>query len=423
MSSYSSSSAPSRLRRNKNTILFLSMLCLLLQPALPSWAGELVITPGVLARIAWDDNMFLKNFEDGELATEPNLSLTYNTPRTKLGLKGTLSDYRYLDHDEYDRTVYNTSASLEHQLTERFSFGLGGGWVNDYSLDTFWDDNMDERTMLKRDNYNASANASYSLTERDTLDVNVGLAMLDYSKKRPNYADYDMMHASLTWQHFFNDGTMALIAQASWQHIEFDSPLVDYGWVYGTVKQDITQDVYSGMLGLYWAPSQRITIQAMAGANYQESENKTRNANSFFFPDSENSAYDYATGFTGSVDISYRMENGSIRLKVGQEFVPTTYGELRKATTIALSGYYEYTKRANVYATVSYDTSKSDGMSGSRISRDYIYLAAVHSYKLTEDFIIRFRYTYVYYNNKEEDRISRSNNVMLQFVYNLPLHY
>lgn len=422
MASYSFSSVLSSLRRNKNTILFLSLLFLFLPPAVPGQAEELVITPGVLARFGWDDNMFLKDVEDGEFAAEPNLSVSYGSERTKLNVKGTASDYRYLEHDEYDRTTYRTSAGLTHQATERLSFGVDGGWYRDYSLDTFWDDHMDKRTMLRRDTYNAAGNVSYQLTEVDTIDLSFSWAAMEYVQRQANYSDYDMLNASMTWQHSFNDGTMALIAQASWQHVEFDSPMVDY-WIYGTVKQDIAQDVYSGMLGLYWAPTQRLTIQAMAGANYTESENQTKNEGSWFAPDSKNISYYYSTGFTGSVDITYRHEKGILRFKIGQEFLPSTYGELRRTTNIQLSGTYEYTKRASLFGMISYNISKSDSISNNEISRDLLHITAMNTYQLTKDFSLRMRYTYIYYNNKVDDATAHSNAFMLQFMYNFPVHY
>lgn len=403
--------------------------------------AETIIKPSLDARGSWTDNLFLKGYKAYETRATPTIGAEHKGERSNFNLSATLTDYKYFDSktnkiygvkkdaDTYDRTTYQVNGGIEYKWTERFSSNLGGNWLQDYSVDSYWDGDL-RQDMLKRDNYSAFTGFDYAITEIDNLNISVSYANTAYSKRISGFSDYDMVNTNATWQHYMLDGTLALIAQASWQYVAFDSPAIEsFNFFSGNLrnKQDITQNVYSGMLGLYWAPLDKLSLQVMGGANYTESEIETESENSggFFFPASHTSATTnyYNSGFTGLVEASWRERTHTTKFNVHQEFLPSVYGELRKVTRVALTNNYRYSNKSSIYSAISYSKGKSDSVSSSTIDRDTWYLMINNTYRITDDFYIRAGYSYVYQSNRAEDYSRHSNTVFLQLNYALPKQF
>lgn len=429
-------------------VFFYAAFAFLLYGAQPCLA-ETRIKPMLSARTTWDDSLFLKDFEAIEIRTEPALLADYKSERAKLNFGARLTDFRYfdtkdnyyrsgkkVDTNEYDRTTYKVDASISYELSERLMASLGAEWGQDYSVDSYWDDSLTEHFLLKRDSYNGSASLSYDLTEVDSVSLSVNYALMEYAKREENFADYDMIYVSVSWQHQMLDGIMALVSQASWQHIEFDNPEVfrefDFlGKNTSRTKQDISQDVYSGMLGIYWMPIQKFTMQVMGGANYTSSSIDTEATTTGILWGNTHSSttQDYnKSGFTGMFDAAWKEDFYSIRLNVKQEFLPSTYGELRKTTSVGLSTLVELDKKSNIYSALNYSHSKSDNITDNKINRDYWRFSIQYLYKFTERFDMRVGYAYQYFDNKsgnirEEYSTRNANSVYLQLTYELPMHF
>lgn len=393
-------------------------------------ADQFTFTPGIQERVTWNDNFFLKDFSDVELHTEPRFSSDYKSELTTVKLAGRLQDFRYANETNYDRTTYQLSGNAARQLTERLNVGAGGSWLRDSSLDTFWDDNFDQRTMIERDLYSVSGDTSYDLTEVDRLQFNIAWADMEYRKQLSQYANYTMLNGSMTWQHMLFDGTMAFIAQASWQHIEFDSPAslpIDYG-LFGKNrnKQDMTQDVYSTMGGIYWMPMEKLTMQLMLGANYTESKvelESTWSEGLIALDDTHTKDYYYNTGITGSLDVTWKEDNRAFRALLNQEFLPSTTGELRRTTRATISYNRIFNRKFNIYNSINFANTSNDDVGHNKISEDFWHVIFQPTYKFTQDFAMRLQYTFSYKDDRDDHRKQRSNSVFLQFAYDFPMHF
>lgn len=394
------------------------LIILSVKPAAPA-AYELRLTPDLRERLTWNDNFFFKNVEDFELRSEPKLSLDYRSERNQLSASGDLADFRYLDKSEYDRANYAADLVWRGQLSERLNASLQGGWLRDYSLDSFWDDDSSAYvTMLRRKNYNAGTTLSYELTELDSVDLSFNWSKLVYEKRVSGYSDYDMLGGNVTWRHSLLDGRMSLVALGSWQHVEFDSPPQGRGPLAG--KQDITQNSFNALAGIYWSPLEKLVLQIMAGANYTESEveNAGLLVNWGLQPQKRNS---HSTGLTGSFDLTWKEENSAVKLSYKQEQLPSAYGELRTVNTVMLSGSYDFNRRTGVYSSLRYSNSKSDNVTGREISKDFWIYNLQGRYLFTPELSGILQYSHMYYYNKSDDARERSNAVFLQFAYTLPL--
>lgn len=372
--------------------------------------------------------MFLKDFEDVELRSEPALNLGYESEANQFNLGGRLTDFRYADKSKYDRTVYNLNAQAQRQFTERLQMSIGGGWQKDFSLDTYWDDPLTQKTMIKRDSYNATTGLSYKLTEIDTVDLSFSWSTMEYGKRVPGYSDYDMLSGSIFWQHLLFDGTMAFVAQGNWQKADFDSPRRDSYTLWGglipipaEMKQDITQSTYSGMIGLHWMPSDRFTVQALGGIRYTDSEVKTKTESMIGLEKKTENTY--TTGFNGSMSITWRYDSGSIKVSYNQDYLPSAYGELRRASSAVFTGFHNYDQKLSLLYTARYTNSKSDSVTSYKISRDYWFLSAGPRYRFTENFSAMLRYAYTYYHDKITEKKVHSNSVFLQFSLDLPTSF
>lgn len=393
-----------------------------------AYAGQLDLKPSILERVTWNDNFFLKDFDDVELRTQPALNVSYSAERLKLGLISELHDFRYLDNSHYDRTNYSAAGNIGYQLTEKLSFDVRTSWLQDYSLDTYWDDDFDQLELMKRNTYTGSASAKYSLSELDSLDLSFSYSALDYTKKISRYSNYSMLNGSLLWQHILADGLAAFVTRASWQHITFDTPdaVVDYGIIYTSrTKQDMTQNVYSLMVGFNFMPSEQLTIQALAGLNRTKSESEVENSGIWLGTpySSKVTNRKYRTGFTGSLDASWKGDNDIIRLIARQDYVPSSDGELRRTTRVNLSYNHIFSRKFNIYTSASYTNSKSEHAVTSKISEDFWYAMVQPSYRVTEDLTLRLQYSFSYKNDKDSDREQHANTVYLQFAYEFPMHF
>ena len=425
------------------TILFCAVFSLFGTAIARPCLAETSLTPEINVRSTWNDNLFLKKFNSVEVKTEPALATRYKSEQLELGLNARLADFRYFDTknnylsdgkkintNEYDRTTYQTDSMLSYQATERLGLSIGGGWGQDYSVDSYWDDSRNEQFLLKRDSYNANTNFSYELTEVDSLSLGAAYAGMSYDRCIENFADYKMVNVNTSWQHMMLDGTLALVSQASWQHVEFDSPEIERDkWIFGiqNTKQDIYQDVFTGMLGVYWMPLEKFTMQAMAGANYTSSsiDTDTTVRGSLFAPDSftGETQNHYKTGFTGMFDAAFKEKEYSLRFSAKQEFLPSTYGELRKTTSLGLNVYYELTENSTTFTSLDFSRSKSDNITNNKIDRDFWRVSTQYRYRFTKEFDMRLSYVFQYYDNKAEDYTRKANSVYFQLAYQLPLHF
>lgn len=407
------------------------MLCVLVLDPTFARGGELFLTPEISGAITWNDNFFLKNFEDVEFRVTPRLNSGYTFENTKLQLMSELSKMSYGDNSKFDRTNYAASAALTNQFSERLKINLSGGWRQDFSLDDYWNDDGTQKSLLKRDQYNASTGFSFDLTELDSLQMNLNWSKMNYVKRIAQYSDYDMLYTDLTWQRTIFDGKAALIFQAYLQHIAFDNPAQvshDIFWGTSRLKQDYTQDVYSGMLGVYWMPLQQLTLRGMVGINRTETEIEIEQSiTGSAIPgldSSSTSKLEYGeNGFTGSLDSTWRGERSQTRLIVKQEFIPSTSGELREATRISIDNYYSITKNFNFSAHLAYVNSKrKQGQSGT-IKEDIWYGSLTPIYNLTENLSAQLQYMHYHEKNKYSDTTRKNNSVFLQFTYKKPMRF
>lgn len=405
--------------------LFLLLLGALI--AVPqAFSAEIKITPGILERATWNDNMFLKEFEDFELRTEPGLDFEYASEINQVSLGGKLTDFRYADKNQYDRTIYNLHAQAGRRLSERLKVNAGGGWQRDFSLDTYWDDPTTQKIMLRRDSRNASTGFSYELTEVDTVNISLSWADMEYVKRISGYSDYGMFSGGISWQHIMFDGSMAFVAQGNWQRADFDSPISSGYTLWlgiipwpAEVKQDVIQNTYSGMAGIYWMPTDRFTVQVLGGIRYTDSEVQTKTISTVNGIE-KNTANNYTTGFNGSADITWKYDNGNIKASYNQEYLPSAYGELRRTSTVRIAGAHNYDRKLSLLYTLSYMNSKSDNVTNNAISRDYWNFSAGPHYRFTEDFSATLRYAHTYFRNKISEEDLHANSVFLQLSFDFP---
>ncbi len=398
--------------------------------------AEVRFTPGVSARARWTDNLFMKDNADFEYLVKPTAEFIYSADRSSIQGNADVARYMYADQNQYDRTEYTVNAKGAHKFSERLSAELSGGWVSDYSIDDYRDSTGVLQNNVRRDTYTVAPTIIYQLTELDTLTLSLNYADATYAET--SFANYTMAAASLFWQHYLVEGTVALQGQANWQNFSFDEPEATYqsGFIpfLGTeynINRHTVQNVYNAMFGIYWLPISRLSIQVLVGGNYTQSAvtSKTDSTQYSFGSiagtDSTKETKHYNnTGFSGQANIQWQLETGNLRLVARQSHVPSIYGEIKVVNSLSLNAHKRFSDRLSGNLALYYSNSKTDDTSGAnRLKKNYYLLSGSGTYKLLEDFAMQLRYAYEHGNDKINDDKDRANSLTLQFTYALPMQF
>lgn len=361
-------------------------------------AAQLKVTPTIKAETSWNDNLYLKDIEDIQYKINPLLTVEKKTERGTLRATGDVARYLYEDNSQYNRTNILLNASAEHQYTERLALNLGVSWSEDYAIEDYLDEVGAHQFMAKRHTSSVMPGFSYQLTDKDSLSVSGTYSKLEYDVTI--YPDYDLWAFNSTWQHMLLDNTLALIVQGAWQNIEFDSP-----------SSTTTQNVYTGMGGFYWAPMDKVTVQALAGMYFIDSSTRFK-----AFGGGLDST---SSGFAGDLKLTWQDERWKAEFTANQAQSPSIYGELTTRNTYMASLRYSHDRRWYSVTQVSYQQNESSG-DISRVSRETWYYSLGTYYRFTEDLYSGIVYRYMNNTNKLADVVRDANSVSLIIAWDFP---
>ena len=366
--------------------------------ALPVMA-EVLVTPKISLRSAYYDNLFLKDIEDLEYRINPSLLIEKSTERTKARAGIDVTRFQYEKAQKYNRTNVGLNAGLEHNLTERLSTFVRGNWLEDHAVEDYLDEVGQLKNNAKRHSYSVAPGFSYKLTELDTLSLSGSYASMRYQESGA-FTDYDMWGATADWQHTLIEGTLALLGRAGWQIYDFDSS-----------GSTTIQNSYTAMAGFSWAPLEKLTLQVLAGVNIIDSDVQ--------FSQSQEKLTSRETGLTESIAATWKEEAWSAGVTVEQAQSPSLYGELSTKNTYRVNLSRSHTERWRTFATIAYETNKTDGFV-SRTSRETWNFSAGTAYNLTKDLRCSLQFNHIDNINNLTEKNMSGNSIALQFMWEFP---
>jgi len=363
----------------------------------PARAEKGVVTPSILARTTYDDNVHFDGKTDFEWLLLPSVRVKYGQENWTLSTGAKANIFRYTDLTVYDRENYNFWAEGEKAVTETLQINCKGSF--DYNH-TFEDELAQSGTITAqalRRRYSLSPGVSWGMTEKDNLTLTLPYSQTVYTGS--DNADYLSKGAVLGWSHVLNNQRMSLLGQFAFTNYHFDR-----------TDGDTDQDVYNLMGGVNYRLSELFEITGYFGLGHSRSDvtfntlRDTTGSDTYF-------SFDLAG--------TYHREKWEFTLGGDRQASPSTDGEVTVRTRVRLSGKYAFTERISAAVETAYFQTKSGGLISESKKRTY-YVYPWIGYKWSENTSIRLEFRHTDNKNLLTDKGQRQNRTALRFEYRYP---
>lgn len=156
---------------------------LLLLP-LPLWGAELKLTPGLVIKEEYNDNLFMATTGGGgdEFITTltPSLEISSATERGRATLSGGINQLLYARQHSLDTTDYFGRSGINWRLDPRLTLSAGASYQRDSRPDRFdQDTGLQLPVASNRQNYQLSGTCN--LSEKSDLTLSYGYAQEDFA--------------------------------------------------------------------------------------------------------------------------------------------------------------------------------------------------------------------------------------------------
>lgn len=165
-------------------IAYAASVLLLTFCALPLWAAELKLKPGLMIKEEYNDNLFLAGGRDGrsDLITTltPSLELSAANERGRTTLSGGLNQLLYAHQDSLDSSDYFARGGATWRLDPRLTLSAAASYLRDSRPDRFdQDTGLAQSIASSRQNYQLSG--GYAVMEKSTLTLSYGFSREDFA--------------------------------------------------------------------------------------------------------------------------------------------------------------------------------------------------------------------------------------------------
>lgn len=360
---------------------------------------ETLVVTAIKIRSSYDDSTLGKGESDGELLLSPSVRYDWKTEKTRVVIYSSLDAYAYAQHDEYRRENARLSGNFSYQLSERLLVRSALGWSRDHTVENEYEDSGLLAEKIARNTWSLSPGVTYSLTERDQIDIDASLAWVD--SELSGYTDYSTLGASMGWSHALADGRLKVISQVDAQHYDF----------YRTDGSTV-QNVLSLQAGCAWEYSELLTLKAMGGLSRTSTEISYDN---YSFLNREDSAVTYL----GSLSAIWTDEIWRMTVTADRAESPSSYGELVTRNRMRFSFGRSLSERLRTDLNGAVYLSETSGYSRRSESRTW-NLGPTVNYALSEDSSMQAGYTYILEENILTDTTTDRHRAFVQFMMQFP---
>lgn len=356
-----------------------------------------VVTPGIMAKTTYDDNIHFSKHTDFEWLVVPSVKVEYGQEDWTLTSGARANIFRHTHFTEYDRENYNLWAEGEKNLTETFKVNCSGSFDYDHTFESEMEESGTITAQALRRRYSLSPGVSWGMTEKDNLTLSLPYSDTVYTGS--DNADTTAKGATFGWSHVLNNERTYILAQASYNNYYFNR-----------TDGYTDQDVYNLMGGMTYRPSELFEITGYLGLGHSRSDV------TFNTLQDETGTSTY---FSFDVSGTYHREKWEFTLGGDRQASPSTDGEVTVRTRAKLSGKYSFTERLSASLDSAYYQTKSGGLIAESKKRTY-YLQPWIGYKLTEDATLRFEFRHTNHKNMITDKVQKQNRMALRFDYYYP---
>ena len=407
------------------------LVSLMLGASFACQAGDYYLNPvfGVSERYNTNINMFENPPQDNWITTiSPGINFGLRTEKETLASNFTWNHLAYTNQSELDIDETLLNVDYQHKKTERFQWGLTGGYNNRSSLnaeDTIIGDVRGVRlTQVQVEQISIAPSLSYSLNELNTVDFDYAYNQTTYDNSQINQniflANYDYHQVSGTFTHIYSESDQ-LNAMVS-------------GSRYKTPIQDQTTYNYVAQLGWQHSFSDHLVTYISGGLNYAEIESSVPDqpdavigGTPFWFDPVTNrfsaqprliTEQNSGIGEVFTVSVQKSFDGGSkVGMAISQNQAPTSQG-LQTRTSYSFEATYPIDERWTSGFAANYSTSESTGgqNSQSNLNRDNFSFSPYLNWKWSPEINLGLSYSFRQ-QEFQGGQPSEGNQVEFQFSY------
>jgi hypothetical protein len=345
-------------------------------------------------RMGYNSNVLLN--PDHEISafssqTTPALRLSREGPTSKISLGGRFVFTEYFNHSDLNTQDQFADLNVTKALSERSEIGLAGNFAHD-SVSQNDDEATGDfvRRQIEFIRWDVSPSWQYLLSPIDRLRMSARYLQTDYnSNEKTDYRDFG---PNVVYTHDLSE-LASVFAQLDYSRFESDDEV------------NTKQDVYGGLIGYSYHPTERFSISGAGGLNY----NVTHEDDS---KDSGELGYRFQFGFDYQIN-----DQTKANVALSRDTEPTGDGEARTRNRASFGVSYQMTETTTFSLDGSYvDDQKTQN--NNEVSRRFLVKPTV-TWDITEDLSLSANYQFRY-KTFEESGSAIDNAAFVTLRYALP---
>jgi hypothetical protein len=345
-------------------------------------------------RMGYNSNVLLN--PDQEISafsskTTPALKLSRVGPTSKVSLAGQFVFTEYFNHSDLNTQDQFADLDVTKDLSERSQLGFAGNFAHD-SVSQNDDEATGEfvRRQIQFIRWDVTPSWQYLLSPIDRLRMSARYLQTDYdSNEKTDYRNYG---PTVTYTHDLSE-LASMFAQLDYSRFEADDEV------------NSTQDVYGGLIGYNYHPTERFSISGAGGLNYNVTHEDAAK-------DSGDLGYRFQFAFDYQIS-----DQTKANVTLSRDTEPTGDGEARTRNRGSFGVSYRMTEMTVFLLNGSYlDDQKTEN--NNEVSRR-LQLSPSVRWDITQDLSLTAAYQFRY-KTFEESGSAVDNAAFITLRYALP---
>ena len=317
---------------SKSLILGFGILsCLLVASSVRGAESKLI--PQISIKETYNDNINFstsKEKDDLIFTITPLIRWNYQTEKSGTTASAEANILKYSKEKNLDKVNHKYNLTHDFRATELFGLNLNGSLIKDTTLESEMDQTGLVLKRSDRDYYNLTPGISLYLTEKTSLNLNLGYSKAEYED--PRYSDYDMYNGTLELVHTLSKEGASVSAQGGYTHSDYETSNVGN---------------YRLHIGLNCPFTEKLKLTAWAGVRYTESEYEIRES-------------DRNRGWLTYLALTRAFTHGSGSVSINRDITSSGYGETIERNRATLSLDYRLAEFITGRFSGSWSRSRSE---------------------------------------------------------------
>lgn len=353
-------------------------------------AADTGIEGSISQTLGYDDNFL---FEESAQRTwsyvlTPTLTGYYRTETYTSNLTGSAAIKRYSDFSRYNSQDPRVNWQ-QAWIRERALLSLNLGYTQTEQRENAEEDLGDFATRNTVKTYTFAPAYNYQLTQRDSVGLSFDYTERQYSEATSS--DNKSYNLGGNWAHNLSERTI-LRANLSYTRYEARG-----------VATETDSDIWRASVGATYNWSERTSITALLGANWQDIEERILSLNQ------KTKSSD--TGGLASVQWNHQTLLSTYNASYSRDLSPSSDGEVREQDRLNLGWTYQLSELSSFSLNSSF-LKATDNIE----TREFMSVSPSYSRKITQNLSVGSSYEYRRQKVSDEAAVS-SNQVRVNLVY------